>query len=110
MLGAGHGLTYSHVAVSDDPRSKKESEKPGEKKPPSEEILDELLDSLAEFFPGDMRERAREFVLDAAAAHPVTRLLAERVNNREARDRSGEEPTAAADESESSDKAGGEKP
>lgn len=66
------------------------SNEPTKGKDPAEAILDELLDDLAEFFPGAMREEARDFVLDAVAAHPVTRILAENVRPRAVPDRSGE--------------------
>jgi hypothetical protein len=81
---------------------------PAEADDPVETMVDELLEDLAEFFPAEMREEARAFALDAAAAHPVTRVLAARVRERVAPDRSGEEalPHALADDAE--DKAGGD--
>jgi RNA polymerase sigma factor (sigma-70 family) len=91
--------------MSDEPRPK--TEKAPAEKPASEEILDKMLDDLAAFFPGEMRERAREFILDAAAAHPVTRVLVERVDNRAAPERSGEEPTPARCRARAVGKSGG---
>jgi hypothetical protein len=69
------------------------SDEAAEHKDPVEAMVDGLLDDLDDFFPGKMRDEAREFLLDAAAAHPVTRVLAERVRPRAAPDWSGEEPS-----------------
>jgi hypothetical protein len=78
----------------------------GRPKPEAERILDEMLEDLSDFFQGEFKEDVREFVLDAIAAHPVTRKLAARVDERSAPERSGEQVDEAA--GELADKASGD--
>jgi hypothetical protein len=61
-----------------------------------EGMVDELLDGLPDLLPKDMRADARDYVLDAFAAHPVARLLGERLRSHAAPSRSGEEPIGGA--------------
>ncbi len=62
--------------------------------PPPPDHIDDVLADLDEVFgdflsPDDL-ERAREFVRDAVAAHPVGHLLGERVRSVTSVDRSAE--------------------
>lgn len=57
----------------------------------AESIIDDLAADLEGAIPADMLEEASEFIKDALAAHPVVRLLAERVQKRAAKERSGDE-------------------
>ncbi len=57
----------------------------------AEAVVDELLAELVEALPADLLTEGGDFIKDALAAHPVARLLAERVRARKDRERSGDE-------------------
>jgi hypothetical protein len=76
-----------------------------------EGMVDELLDGLADLLPDNVRADARDYVLDAFAAHPVARLLGERVRSHAAPSKSGEEPIGESAEAAAvPPKASGEEP
>jgi hypothetical protein len=68
-------------------------------------ILDDVLSQLADVLDEDEIAASRDLILDAFAAHPVARLLAERVSERQPRVRSGEnaQPYLSGDDAAESD-------
>jgi len=59
-----------------------------------EGMVDELLDGLADLMPEELRGDARDYVLDAFAAHPVARLLGERYGRTQRRPRAARSRSA----------------
>lgn len=58
-----------------------------------ENVVDEVAARFADLFTEDELREAREFALDAFAAHPVARLLGERLQAAPVGDVSGERST-----------------
>lgn len=74
----------------------------------AEAIVDELLAELGDALPADLLEEGGDFIKDALAAHPVARLLAERVRARKSKERSGDEIAKDAVLPAEKEKAGGD--
>jgi hypothetical protein len=58
-------------------------------------LVDEVIAQFAELLPADLHAEARELLEDVVGAHPLGRLLAARVRDRPAGDRSQEHVTAS---------------
>jgi hypothetical protein len=57
-------------------------------------LVDEVLAGFSDLLPADLLGESRELLLDVVAAHPLGRLLAERLRELPPNDRSQEQRTA----------------